>query len=286
MNGSSPLDGWFLVGAAIGYLLASVGYDAHLLLRQSALARYGRVAAWTAVGLHTAAIGLHCAVTRQTPFTTPADTLSASAWAIALAYLVLELLLRPKPVALGAVALPAAFLCLFSGAVLHSAANLHLEASLGSKTSTLLNSRIISLHVIALLFAFALLVLAFGSAAFYLWQDFLLKHKRVVGGLFGKLPSLADLEQLGFTLVSFAFPLLTLGLGAGIIRAVAGGLPGNWEYDKKVLASVVTWIVYGLYLMLHRLAHWRGPRANYLLLGGLAAALITYFIPTQAHQFG
>ncbi len=53
-----------------------------------------------------------------------------------------------------------------------------------------------------------------------------------------------------------------------------------------VLTSVVTWLVYGLYLALHALAHWRGPRANYLLLGGLLAALVTYFVPSSTHRFG
>ena len=91
---------------------------------------------------------------------------------------------------------------------------------------------------------------------------------------------------MAFTLVAFAFPLLTVGLAAGAIAAVTGGPHGHWLADQKVLASVVTWLVYGLYLALHVAAHWRGPRANYLLLGGLLAALVTYFVPTQFHQFG
>ena len=73
-----------------------------------------------------------------------------------------------------------------------------------------------------------------------------------------------------FTLVAFAFPLLTVGLAAGRHRApLTGGLHPALGADPKVLASVVTWLVYGLYLALHAVAHWRGPRANYLLLGGL-----------------
>ena len=100
---------FFLIAAAIGYLFGSVAYGAFLMLRQPALALAGRAATVLAVVLHTVAIGLHCAVVHQTPFTTPAETLSASAWAIALAYLGLELLLKPRPTALGAVALPAAF---------------------------------------------------------------------------------------------------------------------------------------------------------------------------------
>jgi HemX protein len=273
-------DGLLQILAAIGYLIAAVGYGAHLFLRHPPLAQAGRGAAWTAVALHTIAIGVHCARTRQTPFTTPAETLSASAWAIALIYLVLELRLKPKPTALGALALPASFLCLFAGAVLHQT----IAPSVA--VTHLLDSRLVSLHVIALLFAFGLLVLAFGSAALYLLQHRMLKRKRPLGGLFGKLPPLGNLERQGFTLVAFAFPLLTIGLVSGIIRAATGGLHPGWAADPKILASLITWLVYGTYLALHSLAHWRGPRANYLLLGGLLAALVTYFVPTNAHRFG
>lgn len=278
----SGLDGWLQIAAALAYLLASVGYGAHLLLRQDALAKYGRAAAIVGVIFHTIAIGVHCAVTRQTPFTTPAETLSAGAWAVALAYLGLDVLRRPRPTALGAFALPAAFLCLFAGAALHRVSPPETNAAVAQ----MLDSRVVSLHVLAILFAFALLVLAFGCAAFYLLQHRMLKRKRVAGGLWGKLPPLASLDQLAFTLVAFAFPLLTVGLLAGSIRAATGGLPFGWLADGKILASVVTWLVYGVYLGLHVGGGWRGPRANYLLLGGLLAALVTYFVPTSAHRFG
>jgi len=273
---------FFLIAAAVGYLFGSVAYGAFLMLRQPALALAGRAATLIAVALHTLAIGIHCARVHQTPFTTPAETLSASAWAIALTYLALELLLKPKPTALGAVALPASFLCLFAGAFLHSAHPVMLD----SAAMPLLNSRLISLHILAILFAFGLLVLAFGCAALYLTQYRLLKRKRLSGGLFGKLPPLASLDHLAFALVTFAFPLLTIGLAAGFVEALTGGLPGVWGADPMVLTSVVTWLVYGVYLTLHAVAQWRGPRANYLLLGGLLAAVITYFIPTTTHRFG
>jgi ABC-type uncharacterized transport system permease subunit len=280
MNLTSGLEGFFQTSAGLAYLIASVGYGAHLTLRQPALTRLARYATIVAVTLHTLALGVHCAVTHRTPLTTPAEMLSASAWAVALVYLVLDLSPRPAPRALGALALPAAFLCLFAGAVLHRA-----SPSAVSATARLLDSRLISLHVIAVLFAFGLLVLAFACAALYLVQNSLLKRKRL-GGLFGKLPPLASIENLAFALVAFAFPLLTVSLGAGIIQAVGGGLHGQWAADPKVLASVALWLVYGGYLALHVVAHWRGPRANYLLIGGLLLALVTYFVPNTIHKFG
>lgn len=282
MNALLPWEAGLLIAAAVGYLIASVGYGAHLLLRTPGLARGGRVAAWTAVAVQTVAIGVHCAATRETPFTTPAETLSAAAWAVALAYLVLEILLTPKPTALGALALPAAFLALFGGAVLQRAAALHVHHSVEAH---ILDSHVISLHILALLFAFGLLTLAFGCAALYQAQHRMLKQKRALGGLFGRLPPLARLEQMAFTLVAFAFPLLTVGLAAGIIRAAGGGMPAGWAADPKVLASFAAWGVYGAYLALHVLAHWRGPRVNSFLIGGLLMMLATLFAPT-AHRFG
>lgn len=271
----------FLIAAAALYLLGSVAYGAFLFLRLPLLAGGGRLSTVLAVALHSVAIGVHCARTHQTPFTTPAETLSAGAWAVALAYLALELLLRPRPTALGAVALPAAFLCLFAGAFLHPSSPAAL-----TPTTPLLNSRLISLHILAILFAFGLLVLAFGCAALYLAQHRMLKRKRLKSGLFGLLPPLASLDHLAFALVAFAFPLLTVGLAAGIVEVLAGRFGGHWVADPMVLTSLVTWLVYGVYLALHSLAQWRGPRANYLLLGGLLAALVTYFVPTTAHRFG
>ena len=277
-GGDGMTDNPWLFGAAALYLLASVGYGAHLLLRRPGLACAARAATVPAVVLHTAGIGVHCAAAHTTPFTTPAETLSATAWAVALTYLGLALTLRPRPDALGAVALPAAFLCLFAGTVLHR------TGPTPARDMPLLDTRLISLHVLALLLAFGLLTLAFGCAALYLAQHRMLKRKRT-GGLFGRLPPLAGLEHLAFTLVAFAFPLLTVGLAAGGIAAAAGP-HGPWLADRKVLASLATWLVYGLYLALHTAARWSGPRANALLLAGLPAALITYFIPTQLHQFG
>ncbi|MGO8671846.1 MAG: inner membrane protein YpjD [Capsulimonadaceae bacterium] len=265
--------------AAVGYLIAGVAYSAFVLLRTPRLAWIGRWAAVVGVAGHTAAIGIHCSDTHRTPLLTPGETLSASAWAIVLVYVVLDFTLKQRPAALGAVSQAVAFLCLFAGAVLHRTAHgRHVAA-------TKIDDGLISLHIVAILFAFGLLVLAFGCAVLYLAQHRMLKKKRS-GGLFGKLPPLAAIERLSFGLVSFAFPLLTLGILAGAIRAVGGGLSHGWLADPIVLLSEATWLVYGLYLCLHVLADLRGPRAAYLLIGGLIFALATYFVPSAVHRFG
>lgn len=283
-------EGLLLFFAAIGYLGASVSFSASIFLERGALAsdpepqrtpiaRAGILGVAMAAVMHTLAIGVHCAVTHTIPFTNSAQTLSATAWAISLIILALRVIQGKAPVAVSAIAMPAAFLCLFTGAV--------LDKSYPQPQRILpsLDSSLISLHVIAILFAFGLLILAFGCAVLYLVQHRILKHKQVRGGLFGRLPSLVLLEHQEYTLVAMAFPLLTVGLIAGAIRAANGQWPSASILDLKVLASILTWAVYGLYLTLHAVAHWRGPKANYLLLAGQLVAFLTYFAPSTVHSY-
>ena len=84
--------------------------------------------------------------------------------------------------------------------------------------------------------------------------------------------------------LSFAFPLLSIGLLAGAIGLALGGLQGVGHEDPKMLGSVLIWLLYGIYLALHSMANWRGPRANYLLLCGLAVIILTIIAPS-AHRF-
>ena len=93
------------LGAALGfYLLGAVMLGANLFLRRPALLWTGRGMAVAAAAAHMTAIGLRCMELKQAPFTTPAESLSALAWMVALAYLVSEVLWRLSaagPFALG-----------------------------------------------------------------------------------------------------------------------------------------------------------------------------------------
>lgn len=277
--------GFLGVITAVFYLLASVFYGAGTLRGDSPerrrLLRYGLVSAITGALFHTAAIGLRCVTTHTMPLVSAPDMLSAVGWAIVLAFLLLQACpLRDRMIALGALGMPFAFLSVFAGSAIR-----HSRHS-PSVRSHALNGNLVSLHVLAIVFAFGFLALAVASACLYLLEDRMLKRKQVAQLLFWKLPPLTTIDNLAFTLVSLAFPLLTVGILAGIIRAVAEGdrLP-TWGLEPHTLASVVTWAVYGAYLWLHVGKSWRGPRANSLLLVGLLAALVTYFIPGTLHQF-
>jgi ABC-type uncharacterized transport system permease subunit len=285
----TPSPSFLQILAAIGYLVSSVCYGAGTVRTTDTprrdLLSTGLIAAIIGVLLHTLAIGAKCAQTHHTPFIDSPDSISAVGWACAIVFLSLQLCpVRDRMIALGAFAMPVACLCVITGSILRLNQPAHFYAT--TSNSRLLDSSLVSLHVLAIVFAFGFLALAVGCALLYLVQDRLLKRKIVSQLLFWRMPSLTTIDNLAFTLVSLAFPLLTIGLAAGIIRAVTEGRAfAVWSVEPQTLASVVTWLIYGAYLWLHAGLSWRGPRANSLLIAGLAAALVTFVMPGTLHKF-
>jgi HemX protein len=276
----------FLVLGAAGYLLASVFYCAYMLKtkhrEQIAFLHAGRLAGVLAIVFQTTAIGIRCVHLHHTPISTGPEAFSATAWAITVLYFGLEIFNWKKPpAAIGAVAFPLAFLSMFTGSTLSSK-----QTPMSSGHIRLLDSSLVSLHILAIIFSFGLLTLAVSCSLLYLIEHRLLKQKRFGGPLFRKLPPLATVDHLAFSLVCLAFPLLSLGIIAGCIRALSFPSPVYlWAFDPPTFAAFACWAIYGFYLWAHATANWQGIRANYLILAGLIIVIITFFVPSHLHRF-
>jgi ABC-type uncharacterized transport system permease subunit len=262
------------VAALVVYVAAGVLYGANLTLKAPAYVLRARILLVLGVLLHTAAIGMFCVDVKQSPFASSFGTLSIASWAVALVCLPVEFIGRVR--SLGALAMPVAAILLFGGLVRSGRAL--------SPAVPEIRTGMTSLHVLLILFSFALFALAACCAVFYVWQYGLLKHpdKR---GLFRRLPPLETVDGLAYHLVAFALPLLTLGLSLGIVNAANGGLKGNWLADPHTIMSLGTWFVYMTYIAARTLGGWRGTRLNYLLIAGLAVTVALYFVPTSTHRF-
>jgi ABC-type uncharacterized transport system permease subunit len=279
--------GSLLFPAALAYLVSAVFYGAGMVRATEEpnrrLLAAGLGAAIIGAILHTGAIGARCVLTHVTPFVTAPDTLSAVGWAIVLILLALQLCpVRDRMIALEAIGMPLAFLCVFAGSAMQQA----LPAR-ATSNARILNDNLVNLHVVAIVFAFGLIALAFICAALYIAEDRMLKRKSVARLFAWRLPPLTTVDTLAFSLIALAFPLLTIGILAGIVRAIAGRqVVASWGLEPHTLASLVTWAVFGAYLWLHSGMNWRGPKANYLIALGVVAALGTYFAPSTLHRFG
>jgi len=259
--------------ALMFYIVSSIFYGSHLSLRAPWPLRHARFFFVLGFLFHTAAIGALCMQVQRSPFSSAFGTLSVAAWAIALFYLPAEFFWRLP--SLGALAVPLSSVILFS-ALLRSHASIASDPTLQHSST--------NIHVILILLSFALFSLAACCAIFYVWQYRLLKRHKP-SGLFRRLPPLETVDSIALQLVAFALPLLTIGIALGAVVAVEGSLRRNWMVDPHTIASVVAWLVYGIYLGLRTVGGWRGTRPNYLLIAGLVVTIAIFFIPSSTHRF-
>jgi ABC-type uncharacterized transport system permease subunit len=258
----------------LAYLAAAILYGANLSLRSASRSRMAHLWFIGGILLNTAAIGHFCLTYRESPFASTYGSLSVAAWTSALAWLLIER--KQNLSAISAFILSACSLFIF-GAILRFHRNIRINPEIREK--------IISIHVMLTLFAFALLFIASCCALCYLWQYRLLKRPNCKGK-FRLFPPLETLDSMAYHLVAFALPILTLGLSFGILRAINGGLKGDWIMDPHILGSLAAWLVYLIYLLSRSFGGVRGLRSNYLILAGMAITLLLFIMPGASHRFG
>jgi ABC-type uncharacterized transport system permease subunit len=120
----------------------------------------------------------------------------------------------------------------------------------------------ISLHILALLAAYAALIFSLIANFLYLAQERRLKNKTQVGFL-AWLPPLETIERIASSTLLIGFPFMTLGLLAGSLIAQEKIGPSYFK-DPKVLLSFAMWALYLVMLFVRRQVGLRGRRAVYL----------------------
>jgi ABC-type uncharacterized transport system permease subunit len=226
--------------------------------RRPALA--GRLGTWgVRIGwlAQTALLAAQAARADGFPWASWAGSLNLFVWLVVSGYLIWGCRARYRMLGLGVA--PLAF-------VLLALARAGGGTGIGSESHY--SNLFLILHVGLVLAAFAGFTLAAGLAGLYLWQERRLKS-RSASVLRISVPSLATLDELGGRMIAVALPALTLGIGVGFLRlrSNGGGL------DALMAVTVVTWLVYGAFLVLRYGAGWRGRRAAYLALAGFALVL-------------
>jgi ABC-type uncharacterized transport system permease subunit len=128
-----------------------------------------------------------------------------------------------------------------------------------------------------------LFLLAGAASAFYLCQERRLKERRTTP-LQGKLPPLDALDLTEHRLLLAGFPLLTFGIVSGAVFAARIDSMTSASLARTALAYT-TWILVAGVLVLRALAGWRGRRAAYGTLAGVACVLLVIGIYV-AHSGG
>jgi ABC-type uncharacterized transport system permease subunit len=218
------------------------------------LGTWGIRVGWLA---QTALLAVQAARADGFPWSSWAGSLNLFVWFVVSGYLIWGCRARYRLLGLGVAPLAFALLALARAG-----------GGTGASGASHYSNLFLVLHVGLVLAAFAGFTLAAALAGLYLWQERRLKS-RSASVLRVPAPSLATLDELEGKTIAFALPALTLGIGVGLLRLRSDG----GGVDALMAVTVVTWLVYGAFLVLRYGVGWRGRRAAYLSLLGFALVL-------------
>jgi cytochrome c-type biogenesis protein CcsB len=273
------MDGIALIidAALLFYCCASVLYLWSILGGTKCIRRFSSIAALVGLAFHGAAIvdiGIRLG---RAPITNLFESLIVLSWALVAIYLVMER--KYRITALGAFAAILSLCMLAVASTIPNSVNSALVPALRSHWSVI--------HVATCLVSYASFALAFGAALCYVLQAHILKTKRITA-LQSRLPSLDVADSLAYKMVSFGFPLLTLGIVTGALWAQSAW-GSYWRWDPKETWSLITWLIYAAYLHVRIVSHWRGKWANRLLVVGFLCVIVTYlgvnFFASGLHKY-
>lgn len=213
---------------------------------------------------------------RRLPVTDVFEAMTLCVWLFATTYVSLEWRVPEK--ALGVFILPVIIALQILAALF-----LDFERTL----PPILQDTIFEIHVLIMLLAYAAFAISFIASVLYLLLSREIEGKRP-GPFYRRLPSLELFDTLSNRAVNVGLLILTAGLIFGAyIGARAGDLFSFW--DPKILAVVLTWLIYVLHILFRKASGWRGRRAAMVSLIGFGWAMFSFVIVSplfsKVHQF-
>jgi ABC-type uncharacterized transport system permease subunit len=244
--------------------LSTVGYLLSLLIKRVALAKISTwILAITSV-LLTLSLFLSLINPAGYVHLGSREFFSFCAWAIAAAYLTIQI--KTKTRLLGAFISPFILLLMTAAAGQEAGNSLVPED---------MRSWLTIVHLVLVIAGEALFVLASCAGAMLIIQNSLLKHKKL-SRMSRLLPALHDLDRINHLCLLWGFPVLTLGLFAGVIFAGFTWETG-WLSDPKIIWTIAAWATYG-FLLHQRLAiGWKGIRMAVMSCAVFILFLLSYF---------
>ena len=242
------------------YFASMIGYFLFIAVKKDGLARVAVILQAAGLLLHTAALICRGVGAGRLPLTNQYEFATAFAWGLCLVSLVF--VLRFKFPVLGAFAAPVIFLIIGYAAMQNREVRELMPA---------LRSNWLGFHVSTAIIAYG----AFG-VSFVLGIIFLLRDgMRDKGFLDRHIPDKEKLDLIAYRSVSLGLLFLSFTIITGAIWAErAWG--SYWSWDPKETWSLVTWLVYAIYLHLRVRRGWQGRAAAIFAVVGFVCVMFTY----------
>lgn len=264
------------------YVSAAAAYFAQFSSPTPKKGRLATVLLAAALLAHTYLIGMQTVQAGYAPLVSTTAALSAFVWLFGLAYLYIELTTDERAMGVFVTVLLAAL------AILPA---LHPQVE---TRPALLRSPLFTMHVLAVLFAYASFALAFvlGITYVLLFKEIKAKH---LGFFYARLPSLQMLDVMNGRAIVVGWLFLTCGLLiGGIWASQIHSLPDPHARamsieDPKILFAILSWGIYSFALVARRAIGWTGRRAAWLSAIAFVIVLLNFlpvgYFLTRSHNF-
>lgn len=262
----------FFWSAVALYGVSTFSYIFGLISRHDKLFTVGLYGALAGFVPHVAAIALRWMAggTGVNPFITISESISFGVLMAVFLFLVTQFSIK-KVRPLGVLVMPVSFVLLgWSGTLMKEVA---------SRIAPALQSYWLWVHIIGATVGFASVLIAAGMGVLYL-----LKEKNA-GGIYEKFPEPQALDTLSYRYVAAGFIMYGLMIISGAYWS--NQVKGNyWNWDPVEVWSLISWLIYGIYLHLRITMGWRGRRLAWYALIALAVMIVSYWgIPFGAETF-
>lgn len=256
--------------AVVCYGIAAFCYIFGLLARKEALLNCALSFVVVGFSGNIGAVTVRWVASGVPPFIAISESLASGVMIAAFVFLISQWL-APKLESAGVLIMPVCFVLLgWSGA---------LMKDIGSTLPPALQSTWLWTHIFAATTGFSCVL--FASALGFL---FLLKEKQS-GGVYERLPGLQRLDELSYRFISGGFIFLSLMMVSGALwsNQVKGSY---WGWDPVEVWSLISWLVYGIYLHLRITMGWRNRRLAIYSLVAAGLMILSYWgIPFVSSNF-
>ena len=242
------------------YFAAMVLYFVYIAARREVIVRSALILQCAGFVLHTVTLVIRWAGAGHVPLTNQYEFATSFAWALCIVSLIFVFRFRFRM--LGVFTAPVIFLIIGYAAMQSKEVRDLMPA---------LQSRWLFFHVSTAIIAYG----AFG-VSFVTSLVFLVRDKVKEGSFFdGSIPVPEKLDIISYRSVSLGFLFLTFTIITGAIWAERAW--GNyWSWDPKETWSLITWLIYAVYLHLRLRRGWRGKASSVFAVIGFICVLFTY----------
>ena len=214
---------------------------------------------------HSASLVLRWVESGHGPYITFYEVATSDAWVAVVAFLLFQVL-YPRLKAIGTIIMPVSFLLIGLGVM--SSPEIY-------QIPTTFRTYWLIIHIFFAKLAFGPILIATALSFFYLLKT---RSKGELDShhILTALPNAPTLDELSYRFMAFGFINLGIMIAAGSIWAeYAWGR--YWGWDPIETWSLISWLLYGMYLHLRLKVGWRGKKLAWFALGSFLILLFSIF---------